>query len=269
MDKNERRGFDETISNGRNNMYAVPRIIAVAERAGHLYAILYCAGKFGLLSRAKHKNRAYSRSARRHKNCRRGGNKVVSISKTSQLKEAKKKLTAKPKRKKWEKPAQAKKPKPIPTTWQGYPKKVPVLKSHKFQDIADYNMKGSLVCFLSGEPIVRQKDITTEHFVPKSLADKNAPNYAEMHAIVTSQYNLHPAIKIINNIKGNLLPCEWEQQKSTRVYKALENYSLDPYERGLLQKLLAVWATKPQQGKPCQKCALWLYQRCNGNQHIH
>lgn len=266
MAKDGKRGLHKTFFDNGSDLCAVPRIIALAERAGNLYAILYCARAFDVLPRAKHPNRANARASGRKSNSRRRGNKIVPISKQSRIKEAKKKLAKKPKRKKWERPAQhKKKAAAIPTIWEGYPKTVPVLQSHKFQDIADYNMRGSLVCYLSGEPIVRQKDITTEHYVPKSIARPGQPNYAELHAIVTAPYNLHPAIKIVNNIKGNLLPCEWENQKTIRVSTALQKYNLDAYERGLLKKLLLVWGKDKPTGKPCNKCALWLYKQCNGS----
>ena len=98
--------------------------------------------------------------------------------------------------------------------------------------------------------------------MPRSLAVKDSPKYAELHAVVFDEYNLRPSIKIVNNIKGNLLPCEWEEQKVSRVYKAIYTYKLDSYELSLLKKLLEKWIKAPIV-KPCNKCGLALNGLCN------
>ena len=108
-------------------------------------------------------------------------------------------------------------------------------------------------CFLSGEPIIRPKDLTREHYCPKSKLPLS---------IASEPYNIKPAIKIINNIKGDLFPCEWEEQKIGRVYNAIINYNLDNYERALLSLVLEKYKI---QGKRdvCPLCVLHKLKLCN------
>ena len=54
-------------------------------------------------------------------------------------------------------------------------------KKKKLIDITQY-------CFLSGEPIIRLKDLTKEHYCPKS---KLPPS------IANDPYNIKPALKVI------------------------------------------------------------------------
>lgn len=118
----------------------------------------------------------------------------------------------------------------------------------KFKDNVD------LVCCLSGEPILRSKDITKEHYCPKSRVPK---------CIWEQKYNIKPAIKIFNNIKGNLLPCEWEWRKIDSVSYALNNFKLDNFERNLLEKVLKKYEMQGPQ-YVCNVCILYKLMKCNG-----
>lgn len=73
------------------------------------------------------------------------------------------------------------------------------------------------ICFLSGQPIMRPDDWSREHYAPKS----RIPLY-----IAQMPYNIRPALKSINNIKGNLMPCEWIDERCAICAKALQRYSL-------------------------------------------
>lgn len=108
-------------------------------------------------------------------------------------------------------------------------------------------------CFLSGEPIIRAKDLTKEHYCPKS---KLIPS------IANDSYNIKPAIKIINSIKGDLFPCEWEEQKIERVYHAIRNYKLDNYERALLNLVYEKYIIEGQKDV-CPMCILYKMNLCN------
>lgn len=57
----------------------------------------------------------------------------------------------------------------------------------------------NLICDLCGHPIVLQKDLTYDHIVPKSKGGK------------TDAENASPTHKRCNNLKGNIMPDEWEQ----------------------------------------------------------
>lgn len=108
-------------------------------------------------------------------------------------------------------------------------------------------------CFLSGEPIIRVKDLTKEHYCPKS---KVAPY------IANDPYNIKPAIKIINSIKGDLFPCEWEEQKIERIYHAIRNYNLDRYERALLGLVYEKFNIEGPKDV-CPQCVLYKLNMCN------
>lgn len=108
-------------------------------------------------------------------------------------------------------------------------------------------------CFLSDEPIIRIKDLTKEHYCPKS----KVPPY-----VANDPYNIKPAIKIVNNIKGDLFPCEWEEQKTERIYKAICNYNLDSYERALLGMLFEKFKIQGPLDV-CPYCILYKLNICN------
>lgn len=108
------------------------------------------------------------------------------------------------------------------------------------------------ICFLSGEPIIRLDDITKEHYCPKSRVPMTVWNHP---------YNIKPAIKIINSIKGNLLPCEWYECREQACKYALENYKIDDYERDLLKRCIFKFK-KDKNKNPCQECVLNLLNQC-------
>lgn len=119
-------------------------------------------------------------------------------------------------------------------------------KKKKLIDITQY-------CFLSGEPIIRLKDLTKEHYCPKS---KLPPS------IANDPYNIKPAIKIINSIKGDLFPCEWEEQKTERIYHAIRNYNVDRYERALLGLVYEKFNIEGPKDV-CPLCILYKLNMCN------
>lgn len=101
-------------------------------------------------------------------------------------------------------------------------------------------------CFLSGLEIPKGKS-SREHVVPRSKAP----------LFVTSQkYNIRPAIKVINQIKGNLFLCQWEDQKINLCFNALEKYWLKQSDRNIIIDALARFATEKEPLNPCQRCLL-------------
>lgn len=101
-------------------------------------------------------------------------------------------------------------------------------------------------CFLSGLKIPKGKN-SKEHVVPKS----KAPYY-----VVSQEYNIQPAIKIINHIKADLFLCEWEDNKITLCLNALYNYKLKSSDRNVIIKALDRFATEKEPLIPCQRCLL-------------
>lgn len=111
-------------------------------------------------------------------------------------------------------------------------------------------------CYLCDEPILRPKDLTKEHYCPKS----RVPRY-----IAQSPYNIKPAIKIVNNIKGNLMPCEWEDRKVFLIYRALQSYHIDRFERQLLTRVLEKYQKEGPQ-YVCDQCAMKRFDQCRGKE---
>lgn len=85
----------------------------------------------------------------------------------------------------------------------------------------------NLTCIRCGLPLILAKKIiwNKEHLCPKS----RTPYY-----IYNNPDNivLYPAI--INSIKGNLFPCEWNALKNTIKYKAINLYNLKQIEKDVI-----------------------------------
>ena len=107
----------------------------------------------------------------------------------------------------------------------------------------------SHICFLSGLEIPKGK-LSREHYSPKSLITRN------FHY---TKNNIFPAHKLINEIKGNILPCKWEQKKFDRVLFAIEHYDLRSADREFCRKTLENWET--YRINPCQWCIM--QNNCN------
>lgn len=102
-------------------------------------------------------------------------------------------------------------------------------------------------CFLTGL-LIPSGQYSKEHYVPLSRADP---------IITHNPLNIFPAIKIINHIKGNLLPCEWEEQKINLCYKALKNFRLihkNGSLGGIVKRSLENW--EEYKITPCKYCLL-------------
>lgn len=102
-------------------------------------------------------------------------------------------------------------------------------------------------CCLSGLLIKRQKDLTVEHYVPKA---RTSSLFSE------APYNIKPAIKIINCIKGTLLPCEWVVLREQKLLEALERWNLTGNDRAIIIQALDRLATEKGSLNPCQDCIL-------------
>lgn len=105
-------------------------------------------------------------------------------------------------------------------------------------------------CFLSGLPI-QKGQLTKEHVVPKS----KAPVY-----IANSPFNIRPAIKIFNNMKGDLFLCQWEDMKVELCYRALVNWHLKKKDKDCIIKALEVFERHPYTRNPCKFCVFSISQ---------
>lgn len=106
-------------------------------------------------------------------------------------------------------------------------------------------MSGNLICILSGLPI-EKNDYSIEHYCPKSRI--SAPLSEEPQ-------NKYPAIKIINNIKGNLLPCEWCILRKERLYTAFIKWKLKPRQKQIVKQAIQ-HIESGYNINPCKDCIL-------------
>lgn len=89
--------------------------------------------------------------------------------------------------------------------------------------------KDDCVCILSGLKIKNINDLSIEHYCPLSRVS---------YQLSTQESNLYPAYKIINNIKGNLLPCEFEEEKIQLYKKILYKNKLKEHDRKIVENAL-------------------------------
>ena len=107
----------------------------------------------------------------------------------------------------------------------------------------------SETCFLSGL-VIPKSQFSIEHVAPKS----KVPYY-----IAYSEFNLRPAIKIINSIKGDRFLCQWYDERVTLCEYALDKWNLKNSERNCIIKALERF--KKQRGdNPCSHCVLSIAQ---------
>lgn len=97
---------------------------------------------------------------------------------------------------------------------------------------------------------MNRKDWTREHYAPKS----RVPYY-----IAQNPYNIRPALAIINHIKGNLFPCEWQDARLRLCYRALQNYHLKPAWRQQVRAAIANYESAPA-ADPCADCICRFYR---------
>lgn len=105
------------------------------------------------------------------------------------------------------------------------------------------------ICFLSGLEIPKGR-LSRDHYFPRSRIPYN------FHYTIQ---NIFPAHKVINEIKSNLRPCDWEQKKFDRVYFAIEHYDLRSADREFCRKTLENWET--YRLDPCVWCIM--QNNCN------
>lgn len=98
-------------------------------------------------------------------------------------------------------------------------------------------------CILSGLKIPTIKDLSMEHYFPQSKGE-----YEFTHQIK----NVFPAIKIINSIKQDKLPCEWEDQKFNLLYRAVHHYNLNDHDYNIV--VAAIKNIENYKVDPCLFC---------------
>lgn len=104
-----------------------------------------------------------------------------------------------------------------------------------------------LICCLSGLQILSPNDLSAEHYCPRSRVPALFANHP---------YNIRPALKIINQIKGPLLPCEWERVKFDLCYHALISWNLNAPNENLIIQTLNNFGKEKGFYNPCRDCIL-------------
>lgn len=103
------------------------------------------------------------------------------------------------------------------------------------------------ICILSDLVIPDGKE-NREHYIPKSRTRKQIWN---------DPRNIFWAHYMMNAIKSNFLPCEWEEAKFDLTFHALENWKLEEDDRLFLKNALNHW--EGWHRNPCELCLL----KCN------
>lgn len=107
------------------------------------------------------------------------------------------------------------------------------------------------VCCISGIVIENPRDYSIDHWCPKSRIS---------HHLSHNPYNMRPALKIMNAIKANLMPCEWHDVRYERTLYAIQNWNISTHNRELAQRALDNFARGIPADNPCDYCILH-YQR--------
>lgn len=102
------------------------------------------------------------------------------------------------------------------------------------------------ICILSGLKIPNQ-EYSIDHFVAKYWLPEYLYDLPE---------NKYPAIKIMNNIKGIKMPCEWFDTRYQLCYYALQNWNLKLKDINIILNALDRFATEKDSLNPCQLCIL-------------
>lgn len=103
------------------------------------------------------------------------------------------------------------------------------------------------ICFLSGIEIPKGK-FSVEHYAPKSRIPKE---------LAQNPHNLYPAIKIINFVKGDLMPCEWHKVRYEKIYHAYKNWNIKSADRKILRQAL----NGMPDINPCDYCICSIYKQ--------
>lgn len=100
------------------------------------------------------------------------------------------------------------------------------------------------ICILSDLEIPHGKQ-NVEHYCPRSRVPQRIAEHPN---------NLFPAHKVVNCIKNNLMPCEWEEQKFDLTYHAIYHWNIRHEDKVFLKKTLEHW--EEWYRNPCQLCLM-------------
>lgn len=81
-------------------------------------------------------------------------------------------------------------------------------------------------CSICGQPILKNQKMSIDHYIPK------------MHGGTDFRDNLFPAHQICNSIKGDMMPDEFEEQKTELFQRALDTWKLKKSEKTIVANAL-------------------------------
>lgn len=96
-------------------------------------------------------------------------------------------------------------------------------------------------CVLSGFEIPNGK-FSREHYLPRAVCPE---------CIYTLPWNIFPAIKIFNQVKGAYYPCQWYDLRYDLCWHAYQNWNIKQSDRELLCRALKYGMP---QYNPCELC---------------
>lgn len=105
------------------------------------------------------------------------------------------------------------------------------------------------VCFLSGL-VIPSNRVSEEHYFPKM----DLPYY-----IANNSANLFIAHSVLNSVKANWKPCEWEAKKIGLTQHAISSYHIKNVDRKFLIQTLENW--NHYKINPCDYCLARYYKQ--------
>ena len=105
------------------------------------------------------------------------------------------------------------------------------------------------ICILSGLEIPKGKE-SREHYCCKHRFPKKIWN---------NKNNIFWAHTTLNGVKGDCLPCEFEELKYKLTYHALMNWNLQPEDRDFLRRAIENWEIYVI--NPCDLCIANCYSK--------
>ena len=106
-------------------------------------------------------------------------------------------------------------------------------------------LSGRCYCILSNLQITDPNLCSIEHYVPLARVS---------YHLATQRNNIFPAYRIINNLKGQLLPCEYENDKVEILQYALDHYKLRQVDKEIVKA--AIKNSYTYNINPCKFCIL-------------
>lgn len=97
-------------------------------------------------------------------------------------------------------------------------------------------------CILCDLEIPKGKE-SREHYIPRSRTSRH---------IWDNQRNIFWAHYMLNAVKSNYLPCEWEELKFELTYNAIQHWNIKEDDKDFLKAAMDNWEIWHR--NPCELC---------------